>query len=108
MTTATSTEREITLESLRAGAADELFIEQLDRAVENIRDERTGGGARSVTLTVVLQPFLEKVKGEPPIVHRDRVFVDVQANAKLAPICAGAEEHGIRRVGSKYQLALGL
>lgn len=66
----------VNLETLGQGAAVERFNEQWDLALANIKDQNTSATAvREVTLKVKLRPNED----------RDRVIVDIECAAKVAP-----------------------
>lgn len=66
----------MSLLNLGGGGAVEKFDDEMKRVLENILDRNTGEGARSVTLTVVLKPD----------VNRDICQVGISCKSKLMPV----------------------
>jgi hypothetical protein len=66
----------ISLDTLGGGVASEKFREEFQKLVENILDPNTDPKAkRTVTLTVTVQPSIDRREGE----------IEVSCQAKLAP-----------------------
>jgi hypothetical protein len=70
-----SEEEQVSLASLRGGAAVEMFDGELQRILDNISDPNTTLATREVTLKVKIKPSSSRTMGQ----------VDITCSAKTAP-----------------------
>ena len=68
--------KELTLEGINRGAAEELFQRELKAVLQNINDPSTkADGARTITIEIAIKPNMEREMG----------VLEVKAKSKLEP-----------------------